>query len=367
MLRQRLIHLFIFLKILISIEILAQNDPVFSQFYASNIYLNPAIAGLEHRFAFTGIHRSQLKLDQTQNGSAPTTGYLFHTNSLSIIIPSHSKGDGEESYHRGGVGINIYQQGSGGVSNVLGASLTGAYNIKFNTSIPQNFTFGLQAGFVQHNFNVSNIRTGSGYDGFGGFNPSSSVDPLLGTGATISKIHPDFAFGLLYYYNAGRNIYAPGISFYLGLVGSHLSRPNISPFDGKTNRTPIVFKLHSGLEIHLAKKLNMSPNVFWITNGSNNAITLGSTFTYLIPDHDEYFKPTRLVFGASYRFGDALIFQFGFGSKYYGVGFSYDLYTSVISLYKAGFFGNAFEISFKTTLHISKKAKKSSKFHTPLM
>ncbi|TAF73801.1 MAG: type IX secretion system membrane protein PorP/SprF [Bacteroidetes bacterium] len=358
-----LVFLFIF-NILLSVQIYAQNDPAFSQFYASGIYLNPAIAGLEHRFAITGIHRSQFKLDQTQNGSAPTTGFLYQTNSLSIIIPSHSKG--EDSYHRGGFGINIYQQGSGGVANVLGASLTGAYNIKFSSSIPQNITFGLQAGFVQRSYSTENIRLGSGYDGVGGFNQVTSTDQLI-PGSTISKIHPDFTVGLLYYYNAGRNIYAPGISFYLGLVGSHLSRPNASPFLNKTDRVPFIFKLHSGVEIHLARKLNASPNVFWITNGTNNAFTLGASFTYLIPDHDEYFKPTRLVFGYSYRFGDAMIFQIGFGSKYYGVGFSYDLYTSAISQYRKGFLGNAFEVSFKTTLHISKKAKKSSKFHTPLM
>jgi hypothetical protein len=62
-----------------------------------------------------------------------------------------------------------------------------------------------------------------------------------------------------------------------------------------------------------------------------------------------------------------MIFQIGFGSKYYGVGFSYDFYTNELKKNLSGFFGNAYEISFKTTLHVSKKAKKTSKFHTPLM
>lgn len=365
MLRKRLLFLLFIFNILLSVSVSAQNDPAFSQFYASGIYLNPAIAGLEHRFAITGIHRSQLKIDPQFSGANPTTGFLYSTNSLSIIIPYHDKG--EDSFHKGGIGINVYQAGSGGVSNVLGASLTGAYNIKFSTSIPQNITFGLQAGFVQQSINTSNARLGSGYDGQGGYNSATNTDPLL-SGSSLTKINPDFTVGLIYYYNAGRNIYAPGISFYLGLVGSHLSSPNLSVFKASSDRAPLTFKLHSGVEIHLARKLNMSPNIFWIKNGSNNAFTLGSSFTYLIPDHDEYLKPTRLVFGYSYRFvSQAMIFQLGFGSKYYSLGFSYDLYTSPISLYKTGFLGNAFEVSFKTTFHISKKAKKSSKFHTPLM
>jgi hypothetical protein len=103
--------------------------------------------------------------------------------------------------------------------------------------------------------------------------------------------------------------------------------------------------------------------------GQHNFVTTGANFTYLLPDHDEHIKPTRIAFGASHRFttqGNAMVFQLGFGSKTYNLGFSYDYYLSDIKT-ALTLGGNAFEVSFKTTLHVGKKAKKSSKFHTPLM
>lgn len=357
--------LFLYL-LLLQIRSMSQSDPAFSQFYASSIYLNPAIAGLEHRFAITGIHRSQQVLGNGERNSNPTSGTSYNTQSLAIIIPWHGSKD-EEAPQRGGFGINVYHAGAGNTMNTLGFSFGGAYNLKFGSSVPQNFTFGLQGGILQRNIDPNSLRLGSGYDGSGGFNASSSTDELIKSNQKMSKIMPDIMAGVLYYYNAGRNVYAPGISFYLGLVAGHLNAPNQSPFANKTDKISTTFKFHSGIEIHIAKKINMSPNVFWIKSGSNTAFTLGTTFTYLIPDHDEYFKPTRLVFGYSYRFADAMIFQFGFGSKYYGLGFSYDFYTNDFKKSLSGIAGNAYEISFKTTLHISKKSKKSSKFHTPLM
>jgi type IX secretion system PorP/SprF family membrane protein len=343
----------------------SQSDPAFSQFYASSIYLNPAIAGMEHRFAITGIHRTQQVLSGGENNLSPSTGATYSTQSLSVIIPWHGSKD-EEAPQRGGFGLNVYRAGAGQSMNTLGFSFGGAYNIKFGKAVPQNFTFGLQGGILQRTYDVASFRLGSNYDGAGGFDAATSPDALLAAGIK-PKIMPDIMAGILYYYNAGRNVYAPGMGFYIGLVAGHLNAPNQSPFEGKTDRVATTFKIHSGMEIHIAKKINMSPNLFWIKSGSNSAFTLGTSFTYLIPDHDAYFKPTRLVFGYSYRFGDAMIFQIGFGSKYYAVGISYDFYTTEFRKNLSGFAGNAFEISFKTTLHISKKAKKSSKFHTPLM
>lgn len=355
----------LFIGVLFSTHLFGQSDAAFSQFYASSIYLNPAIAGLEHRFAITGIHRAQQMLAPGEKNQSPSSGSTYNTQSLSIIIPWHGSKD-EEAPQRGGFGINVYKAAGGQNLNTLGFSFGGAYNLKFGSTVPQNFTFGLQGGIIQKSIDPANTRLGSAYDGAGGFDPNTNTDNLLANNK-LSKIMPDIMAGVLYYYNAGRNVYAPGISFYLGLVAGHINMPNQSLFAGKNDRIHPTFKFHSGIEIHIAKKINMSPNVFWIKNGINTAFTLGTTFTYLIPDHDEYFKPTRLVFGYSYRFGDAMIFQFGIGSKYYGLGFSYDLYTTAFRKYLSGFAGNAYEISFKTTLHISKKSKKSSKFHTPLM
>jgi type IX secretion system PorP/SprF family membrane protein len=352
-------NLFIIIAFFCSCKLFAQNEQVFSQFYASSLYLNPALSGLEHKFAISGIHRSQWL------GTNP-----IQTSALSLIIPYHDKG--ENAYHKGGFGANFYTSNNGTNGIVTtGFSINGAYNLHIAATTAQNLTFGLQLGLIQKQYNaIENARFGSNYDinSPDGYNPNAPKEPLI-AGQPFSKIMPDVSAGLLYYYNAGRNIYAPGISFYFGSAFSHLNRPNESVLLNQKDNTKIMVKIHSGFEIHIAKMLNLSPNIIYIVQGQHNFVTTGANFTYLLPDHDEHIKPTRIAFGASHRFttqGNAMVFQLGFGSKTYNLGFSYDYYLSDIKT-ALTLGGNAFEVSFKTTLHVGKKAKKSSKFHTPLM
>ena len=351
---------FVTITIILSKSAQAQIEPVFSQFYASSVYLNPAICGLEHRFAVTGIHRTQW---------AGINPYI--SNHLAVIIPIHDKG--ENANHRGGLAANFINSRTGvkdknGLDAVVSVNsfyVSGAYNLNIAATTAQNLTFGLQAGFTQKIFQTNEYLWGSQYNSVTSGHDGSKVGGYSND-APIIKIYPDINVGLMYYYNAGRNIYAPGISFYFGTAFSHLNRPNESLLPDQNSRALFMWKLHSGLEIHVARMLNVSPNVIYMRQGPNELVALGANFTYLIPDHDEYLKPTRIVFGASYRFGDAVVAQVGFGSKYYSIGFSYDFYTSALRSFDNKP-GNAFEISFKTILELGKKSRKTSKFHTPLM
>jgi type IX secretion system PorP/SprF family membrane protein len=282
-------------------------------------------------------------------------------------MPLHNKS--EVNNHIGGLGLNVWNARSGdGRANTLGASLNAAYNLHFGGTTAQNLSFGLQVGFVQRQFSdISNLQQGSQYsDLLGNFDPSISSDAFLAGKSTLTKIVPDISAGLLYYYNAGRDVYAPGLSAYIGLVGSHLNQANNAFFDGQNSKVPLVIKVHGGLEVHVAKRLNMSPNFLFTTQSISSFAMAGLSFTYLFPDHDEFIKPTRFLFGSSYRFDDAIVGQFGFGSKYYNLGFSYDFGTGTLRQV-AGKVISAFEISLKTSIQFGGKAKKSSKFHTPLM
>lgn len=312
------------------------------------------MSGLEHRFAVGAIARTQfVGLNPVQIGL------------VNVILPYHDKG--ENAYHKGGLGANVWtsRYDAQGI-NSLGASLNAAYNLHIAATTAQNLTFGLQLGFVQRQFGASNYQWGSSYDptsnnGIG----SNTSDPAF-QGSSYTKLYPDIGAGILYYYNAGRDIYAPGISAYIGLVGLHLNMPNESFVSGKSSPVPILFRAHGGIELHVAKRLNASPNFLFNIQGPSTFYMAGLTFTYLLPDQDDYLRPTKLVFGSSYRNGSDLVALLGFGSKYYSLGFSYDL--GIFGLSKStGKSISAYELSLKTTFQINSKTKKSSKFHTPLM
>lgn len=334
----------------------AQTYPQPTQFYASSIYLNPAMSGLEHNFAVSGIYRIQ------NIGLTP-----YQVALVNAIIPYHDKG--ETNYHKGGFGVNVWNARTGdGRSNVLGASLNAAYNLHIAATTAQNLTFGVQIGFIQTQFsNISGYQQGSQYEEETGYNPNSPFsDAFFKDKNTLTKIVPDIAAGVLYYYNAGRDIYAPGLSAYIGLVGAHLNQPNDALTSGQKSVVPIQFRIHGGIEVHIAKRLNMSPNFLFTKQAAFNFAMAGLNFTYLFPDHDDFIKPTRLLVGGAYRFDDAIVGQIGFGSKYYNIGFSYDFGAGALQQ-TYGKMISAYEISLKTSIHIGSKAKKSSKFHTPLM
>ncbi|MDX2195419.1 MAG: PorP/SprF family type IX secretion system membrane protein [Cytophagales bacterium] len=348
--RQYFVLIFIFLGQYFSV--FAQKEPIFSQFYASSIYLNPALSGLEHKVAFSGIHRSQWV------GINPYTSSQF-----AVIVPYHDKG--EKNYHKGGFGANILNSNMGGGINLLWFSINAAYNLHIAATTAQNITFGIQLGGIQMQGNSQNYIWGSSYDASTGTQNSTNNNDANYQNIP-SKFHPEVGAGLLYYYNAGRNIYQPGISAYFGFAASHLTRPNESYVQGVTVRAPILLKFHGGIEIHVAKNLNFSPNYIYVLQASDNMLMAGGNFTYLFTDHEEYLRPTKIAIGSSYRFNDGLVFLLGFGNKHFNLGLSYDFGTSALS--KSGFgTASTYEISFKTTVHFSKKTKKSSKFHTPLM
>lgn len=333
----------------------AQTYPQFSQYFASNIYMNPALSGLEHRVGISGLYRLQWF------GITP-----YQIGLINAIIPYHDKG--EKNYHKGGMGLNIWNARTpNGELNTLGASLNAAYNLHISATTAQNLTFGMQIGFLQKMFtNVAAQQWGSQYQPGLGFDPGLSRDANFTEQAYGKMVVPDITAGVLYYYNAGRDIYAPGMSAYIGVVGAHINQPNES-VSGLTNeKIPLQIRVHGGLELHVAKRLNMSPNFLITTQQNVNFGIAGLNFTYLYPDQDDYLKPTRLVVGSSYRFGDAVVASLGFGSKYYNVGLSYDFGIGGLAAV-SGKHVSAYEISFKTTMNISKKTTKSSKFHTPLM
>jgi type IX secretion system PorP/SprF family membrane protein len=329
----------------------AQLDPQFSQYMASSIYMNPAMSGLEHRIAVSGIARTQMI------GLNPVQMGMFN-----IIAPLFDRG--EKVYHPGGIGANVWTSRfeKAGV-NSLGASLNMAYNLHIAATTAQNLSFGLQAGFVQRQYTgLQTLEWGSSYNN-GVVTPTTDANFV---GVSGTKLYPDITAGLLYYYNAGRDIYAPGMSAYIGLVGAHLNQPNESLLSGKTEKVPMLYRAHGGIEFHLAKRLNATPNFIAHLQGSTLFYMAGINFSYLFPDQDEYFKPTKFVMGTFFRNGESIVAQLGVGSKYYALGLSYDLGALGYSQ-SAGRLASAVELSFKTTFQFNSSSKKSSKFQTPLM
>ncbi|MBY0426070.1 MAG: PorP/SprF family type IX secretion system membrane protein, partial [Cytophagales bacterium] len=112
-----------FLGVSFCVQNAKAQDPVFSQFYAAGLYLNPALAGAEKDISFSTNYRSQWK-----NVVVPYT-----TNQYTFIYPFVSHGI--KNSHKGGIGASYYNDRAGD-----GNFKTNAFNANFAYNLQLSYT-----------------------------------------------------------------------------------------------------------------------------------------------------------------------------------------------------------------------------------
>lgn len=335
---------FLLAFILFSLPVRSQ-DAAFSQYYASGVYLNPSLAGIEPNWAFNLNYRSQWS----------SIGTPYITSQASFIYPFHSKSKGR---NWGGAGISVYNDRAGdGNLQVTGVNINLAYTLHLSSM--QSLVFGLQGGFIQKSIDFGNFQWGSQYDSFMGFN-STLDNPAANNNLVNNSIYPDIGAGFLYYYNPERDYQNKGMSAFFGGAVYHLNQSNESLIDGQESPLPMLMKAHTGLEFNLSDKVNLSPNALFAFQNSVYQINTGVYITYMFAQQTSVLGPTDLIIGTWYRLDDSFIFMTGIGNDYYTLGLSYDLNSSSLRTNTRG--RGAYEVSLKIT---KPNPKRMARFHTP--
>ena len=322
-------------------------DAQFSQFYASALYLNPALAGAEPDITFASNFRQQWR----------SIVQPYTTSQVSLILPYHvSK---IKDSHKGGAGFSFYNDKAGdGNLKTLGVNLTAAYNVALSRNGLNYLSFGMQAGIIQKSIDYNNLEWGSQYNAGLGFDPNQPVNE---SDLLTNRIYPDINAGLMYYYNAARNYHYTDWSAYIGASGYHLNQPNESFMSTKSSRLPMLLKGHAGFEYNLSKKINISPNAIFMYQNLKSQINAGLYLTYALKQSNfGVVNSTNLILGGWYRFDDAYIASIGLSSSFYTIGFSYDVNSSSLRNYTSG--RGAYEVSL-TLRRITKNRIK--RFSTP--
>ena len=289
--------LFIVLSCMIKVQ---GQDVIYSQFYANPIYLNPAIAGSKLC--------SRLTLNYRNQWPAINQGYNSFSASWDQPVEKIS----------GALGIIVNTDvAGGGIYNSFSANGIYSYRLEVSRNILLNAAF--QVGYIQHRLDWSKLIF------------EDQVNQVVPNQLNVGKA--DFSAGLLAGYKE---------SLYLGVAVNHLTRPDMSYYDGTVNRTDMRITIHSGMLIDVKDGLNgkdlrnlsISPNIVYIQQGTFQQLNLGV-----------YANSYPLVAGIWLRhcFGnpDAAIFLLGYQQKNYKFEYSFD-YT--LSRLKIGS-GGAHEVS----------------------
>ncbi|MFZ9504391.1 MAG: PorP/SprF family type IX secretion system membrane protein, partial [Cyclobacteriaceae bacterium] len=186
-------------------------DPQYSQFYAAPLYLNPAFAGSSQQGRLGLNYRNQW----------PSIDANFTT--FSAFADFYL-----EDYNSGFGAIMTRD-----LANALGLQNTTfglqyAYQLQLTKKI--SFRPGVQVAVNSRSLNYSKLIFGDQIDPVtGSIRPGTGEN--LSTGPTV--IYPDLSFGGLFYSARG----------WLGVAGSHLTRPNQS-LTGSEVRLPTKLSAH---------------------------------------------------------------------------------------------------------------------------
>lgn len=300
---------------------LKSQDALFSQFFATPVFLNPAFAG-------SGEH-SRLVFNY-RNQPFPDFG-TFSTFNAAYDQPVSAIG--------GGIGVLLTSDFQSNL--IIRNQISAMYSLHLQLTENLHMNLALQGGYLRKDLNWNNLEFANQYNPF--FN-----EPL-----SITEQPPERTWSQAVSFSTGMLVFSN--RFYGGIALHHLNRPRESLFVDDF-RLPVKATVHLGLHLPLPyigtfsgidQNFFVSPNIIFVKQGVNKKTSYGL-----------YMGLPQITGGLWLRHGsdlrETLVFMLGLNIDNYRIAYSYDHSLSGFS----GVFHGVHEISI--TLNFSNGTKKSN-------
>jgi type IX secretion system PorP/SprF family membrane protein len=305
---------------------LSAQDPIFSQFYAMPLQINPAFAGSAFAPRMGIAYRNQW----TGFNSAYRTYAAFY----------------EQRFERlnSGIGFNLEGDNAGdGIYKTTKFSTNFAYRLTITDEL--GVKFGVEAGMHQVNLDWDKLVFGDQLDAVDGI--SFQSEEIRPDATNVSRL--DISAGMMLLSS----------KFYVGGAVKHLNTPNEGILlinDNLSRGLPMRYTVHGGSEI-IVKRGNkrqapsfISPNFLFLAQGPYKQLNVGA-----------YAGLRQFYAGAwhrtTFRNADAVILLAGFRDGVFKVGISYDFTVSGLSANA----GSTFEVTMGVLLDNSERLRKKKK------
>jgi type IX secretion system PorP/SprF family membrane protein len=310
-------------------------DPIFSQFYANPIYLNPAFAG-------TTICPRLIMNYRNQWPSIPG-GFVTYNASYDQYFEKLS----------GGLGVIAMSDLAGeGKLTHSSISMMYAYRLGLDMRNKYNLNFSLQGSYFSKSLDWSKLTFGDMIDSRDGFIYQTANIP-----GYENVNYVDFSAGMLYYTER----------FYFGVAVHHLTEPANSFYDGDRSVHFRKYTVQVGYEIPLGDKRgvyqqeypSLFPSLIYQQQQQFHQLNYGL-----------YFHKTPMVVGIWYRqfmsapvggYSDAIVGLVGFEYDKFKIGYSYDVTISALNNVSGG----SHEISFTLKFNCPEKGPKYKAIKCP--
>ena len=313
-------------------------DPHFSQFYASPLNLNPALAGTA-----SGNYRVSVNYRDQWRGALDNPLKTFGASG----DLKHLMNDRQNRPDILAGGFMFFSDQVGGFDlNTNQIALVGAYHKSLSQDFDNYLGIGVQFGLNQKSINYEDLFFQDQFNAIDGFD--------LQTGELLPA--NNFAFldlvvGINYSTSPQK-----GKQYYGGLSYAHISSPNISFYRSDESPDPDLIKenrLHAklssyvGASFQTTQNLEVQPRALLLLQGPHMQINMGSNFKYKVGER----SGTYVHFGPWLRFAkneqnigvESVVFSVGYEIKNFMLGISYDHSISDLVTDRTGL--NALEIS----------------------
>jgi type IX secretion system PorP/SprF family membrane protein len=311
------------LLMIISLSVYSQ-DPQFSQFYASSLYLNPAFTGNTDVGRVSGIYRNQWAAIP---GAFVSYSFAYDHNLSNL---------------NSGLGIMVTNDkaGSGGLKYT---DIAGLYSYYFQLNRTLFFRTGLKASYT-----------------FRGIDKSSLVfaDQIIREGAeeTVEVFSDDRNS----YFDVGTGGLLYSEKFWFGASLDHITKPEQS-FLNTDSYLPIKTSFHGGYNFMIEDNIK-GDNETSVTAAFNfknqqkwNQLDIGAYYNKKAFVIGLWYRGIPFIHTGSISNNDAVILLFGFHTKSMKIGYSYDITVSKL----AGDTGGSHELSLVYEYSNKKKRRRN--------
>ena len=301
----RRIHLILALLLMASLRMAAQQDPLFSHYWAMEPQFNPAAVGKEQKLNVAAAYNITMAGFTRQ----PRTMYVGADMPFMLMNSLH------------GAGIQLINDDIGLFSHRR-LSLQYAYKLKL---FGGQLGIGVQGGLLSENFNTSKVDVNDSGDNV------FEASEITGTGIDLSA-------GLYYTHKY----------WYVGVSGLHLTAPKVLMGENNEIQMTRSYYLTGGCNIRLRNPfLTIHPSFMCRYDGTGYRGDVGARLKYT---HDK----KVMYIGVGYSPTNSITAFVG--GMFHGImiGYSYEYYTSAIS------FGNGSHelmVGYQTNLNLYKKGR----------
>ncbi len=306
-------------------------DPVFSQFYAAPLQLNPSFSGLSESPRFAAVYRNQWPLIEEP----------FRTYST-----MHLSYDQFFEKIRSGFGLELLADDAG-AGFVRSYKIAGMYSYRVELNREGHYMKGgIEIGFVGLSYGWDKFVFGDQIDPKFGYTTPGGL-PILS-----NELRPNSE--RISYFDAGAGLLYHSPNWFIGLSTKHLNSPSLGILNvnnGAFTGLPVRWSLHSGGNVNLSKSkkystLSLQPAIAIIRQSEFFQVNAGSQLQF-----------QTLFIGLWYRHArsnpDAIIGVLGIRKGGLKMAYSFDFTVSSLTLGQGG----SHEISL---LYSQSKPRKSS-------